>query len=94
MNQQNDFENTHLEENKEKSETSAEYISNDINLKESLKNYDIDWLNYRYYIEAGDNNYLEHIISYIEDLSNIECRQNNNELISFSYNINRLEHVI
>lgn len=57
-------------------------------LNESLKNYTNEWLNYRDYIKSGDSDYLEHIISYIEDLEGIECQKENGDSIIYSYEIN------
>ena len=59
-----------------------------INLKDSLSNYTDDWLNYRGYISAGDSKYLEHIISYIEDLEGIVCNKVSGDTLIYSYQIN------
>lgn len=65
-----------------------------IDLKNIEKLKDNEWLQYREDIKAGDNLYLEHILSYIEDLDNIEIKtQNETKTYSVS-NTNEIRHKI
>lgn len=56
--------------------------NSNISLHEALNNFDNEWLNYRNYINEGDNMYLEHILSYIENPEEVFC-MNNNEIIQY-----------
>lgn len=62
------------------------YYNDDIVLIEALNNYDPEWLECRNNMTIGDNLYLEHILSYIEDLDNIKCLKNN---VTINYKINQ-----
>ncbi len=63
------------------------YGSTDIDLDDVLNNYDDGWLDYREKINVGDKLYLEHVLSYIEDASNLECISGS-ERVTFSFNDN------
>jgi len=56
-----------------------------ISFKETCLECDNSWLEYRENINEGDNKYLEHILSYIEDLEDIEIKSGN-EIIKYSFN--------
>lgn len=45
---------------------------NNINFKEVCSDCDNNWLEYRQTIKAGDDKYLEHILSYIENLEDLK----------------------
>ena len=66
----------------------------DMQLPDALKHYSDDWLEYRDYINVGDKEYLEHIISYIEDLECIECHNDNGNTFIYTYKTNSLGHKI
>ncbi len=60
------------------------YSTNNINMNEAIKNLNDDWINSRSVINEGDKLYLEHVLSYIEDLDNIQCiNHNNNKTIHY-----------
>lgn len=69
------------------------YKDNNITLNDAINNCDNDWLNYRDYIEVGDKEYLEHVVSYIENLNNITCKKSNGELINYSYKTPTNQHI-
>lgn len=56
------------------------YYGNNINLSEIFSKCDNSWLEYRNNINVGDKKYLEHILSYIEDNKEIECRKDNGKI--------------
>lgn len=66
------------------------YYGDNIEMKSLLDNTNNEWLAYRDYISVGDNRYLEHILSYVENIDDIKCK-NNNEVIH--YEINNLSNV-
>ena len=66
------------------------YYGDNVELKNILSNTDNEWLSCRDYISVGDNRYLEHILSYIENIDDIKCK-NNNEVIH--YEVNNLSNV-
>lgn len=63
---------------------------NNIDLRNVELIEDNEWLNYRENISAGDKLYLEHILSYIEDLDNIEIKTKND---SINYSINNTNQI-
>ena len=66
------------------------YYGENADLRNLSFDCDNDWLAYRDYISVGDNKYLEHILSYVENIDDIKCK-NNNEIIH--YEINNLSNV-
>lgn len=54
---------------------------------------DNEWLEYRMNINEGDSLYLEHILSYIENLNEIECKKDN-EIIKYFVNNTKLSHTV
>ena len=67
------------------SKTIRACYGNDVDLKELLKNYDNEWLKYRVFINQGDSEYLEHVMSYVEDANDIKCVDLNNNIHSYSF---------
>lgn len=65
----------------------------DKEFKEMCNSYDGNWLEYRNYIEAGDSEYLEHIVSYIEDINNLECKKDN-ETIKYAFKNKEHKHTM
>lgn len=63
------------------------YKRDSINMNEAILNLDDDWIYSRGVINEGDNLYLEHVLSYIEDLNDIQCINCNNKEV-MKYNIN------
>lgn len=61
------------------------YYGENADLRNLSFDCDNDWLAYRDYIAEGDNRYLEHILSYVEHIDNIKCK-NNNEIIHYEVN--------
>ena len=49
------------------------YNNPKLSLDEALADYDSGWLTKRETIKAGDKEYLEHVLSYVEDLEDIMC---------------------
>jgi len=60
-----------------------ETYGNDIDFYETCENCDNSWLEYREIIKEGDSEYLEKILSYIEDLDDIEVKKEK-EIVKFS----------
>lgn len=60
-----------------------------INFKEMCIDCDNSWLEYRENINEGDNKYLERILSYIEDLEDIQIKKGD-EIVSYNF-INRVK---
>lgn len=50
------------------------------NISQKQDNHDNEWLDYRSEIKVGDNEYLEHVVSYIEEPSMIKCKGNNSDI--------------
>lgn len=44
-----------------------------INFNEAINNLNDDWINSRKVVNQGDNLYIEHVLSYIENLEDIKC---------------------
>lgn len=65
-----------------------------INLKNVELVNDNEWLNYREKIDAGDKLYLERILSYIEDLENIEIETKSGTIHFCITNTNEIRHKI
>lgn len=51
--------------------TISNYYNGNVDSKEIFKSNDLDWLDARSTISAGDKEYLEHVLSYVEDKDNI-----------------------
>ena len=51
---------------------------NNVNFDETSKSNDNLWLDYRENISEGDKEYLEHILSYIENIEDIYNKNNDN----------------
>ena len=60
-----------------------------INFEEACIDCDNNWLEYRETIKDGDNKYLEHILSYIEELEDIQIKKGD-EIVSYNF-INRVK---
>ena len=60
------------------------YNNYSLTLNDVLNNYDSEWLNSRENIKVGDRLYLEHVLSYVEDLDSITCFDANNNEIKYS----------
>lgn len=60
-----------------------------IKFKEMCIDCDNSWLENRENINEGDNKYLEHILSYIEDLEDIQIKKGD-EIVSYNF-INRVK---
>lgn len=65
-----------------------------INLENIEYLNDIEWMNYRTYINQGDDLYLEHILSYIEDLDNIHVQIKDEKIIYSISSILESKHMI
>ena len=61
------------------------YNNSDFSLPRDLTNYDDEWLNYRDLMQTGNSTYLEDILAYIEDTSNLECLRGD-QIIQYSVN--------
>lgn len=61
------------------------YYGDNINYNEIINDKNNSWLDARNQIKVGDKNYLEHVLSYIEDDNNLSFK-NNNVLVSCSFN--------
>ena len=59
---------------------------NDYTLKQLLNNYDDGWLEYRDNIQAGDKNYLEHVVSYIQDPENMYIVDGDDNVRTYQFN--------
>ena len=60
-----------------------------IDFKEICIDCDNSWFENRENIEEGDSKYLEHILSYIEDLEEIEIKKGE-EIVSYNF-INKVK---
>ena len=61
------------------------FYGNKVSSDKVLKSKDYDWLQGRENVRAGDKQYLEHILSYIEDTNDLTFRKGN-ETVSCSIN--------
>lgn len=61
------------------------YYGDNIDYNEIINDKNNSWLDARNQIKVGDKNYLEHVLSYIEDDNNLSFK-NNNVLVSCSFN--------
>ena len=60
------------------------YDNPKLSLEEFLNDYDSGWLSARSSIKAGDKNYLEHVLSYVEDLDDVMCFDSKNNEIKYN----------
>ena len=68
--------------------TFRKYYNNpSLTLDDVLSDYDSGWLQARNNIKVGDKKYLEHVLSYVEDLDSILCYDSNNNEIKYSENV-------
>ena len=58
----------------------------DYTYKKLLENYDDGWLNYRENIQAGDSEYLEHIISYVMNPESMYIIDKDNNVRTYQFN--------
>ena len=60
------------------------YYGNNVDCNNIIKNKNNEWLDARNEINEGDKLYLEHVLSYIEDINNLSFKKNN-DIVSCSF---------